>query len=60
MIQNLILGSFKKKNISSVKLYKESITKSLIICKRPRKMTNNFFNNCMFVHTFQWTSSEDF
>ena len=21
-------------------------------------MTSNFFNNCIFVHTFQWTSSE--
>ena len=23
-------------------------------------MTSNFFNNCIFVHTFQWTSSEFF
>ena len=35
-----------------------SITRSLIIFKKPRKMTNDFFNNYIFVHTFQWTSSE--
>ena len=36
----------------------KSITRSLIIFKEPREMTNNFFNHYIFVHTFQWTSSE--
>ena len=30
----------------------------MIIFKKPRKMTNDFFNNYIFVYTFQWTSSE--
>ena len=36
----------------------KSITRSLIIFKKPRKVTNDVFNHYMFVHTFQWTSSE--
>ena len=32
--------------------------RSLIIFKKPRNMTNDFFNHYIFVHTFQWTSSE--
>ena len=36
----------------------KSITRSLIIFKKPRKITNDFFNNYIFVRTFQWTSSE--
>ena len=36
----------------------KSITRSLIISKKPRKMTNDFFNHYIFVCTFQWTSSE--
>ena len=36
----------------------KSITRSLIISKKPRKMTNDFFNHYIFVRTFQWTSSE--
>ena len=36
----------------------KSITRSLIIFKKPRKMTNDFFNHYIFVRTFQWTSSE--
>ena len=36
----------------------KNITRSLIIFKKPRKMTNDFFNHYVFVHTFQWTSSE--
>ena len=36
----------------------KSITRSLIIFKKPRKMTNDFFNHYTFVHAFQWTSSE--
>ena len=36
----------------------KSITRSLIVFKKPRKMTNDFFNNYIFVHTFQWASSE--
>ena len=31
--------------VSGIQLYKKSITISLIIFKKPRKMTNNFFNN---------------
>ena len=34
------------------------ITRSLIIFKKPRKMTNDFFNNYTFIHTLHWTSSE--
>ena len=33
----------------------KSITRSLIIFKKPKKMTNDFFNNYIFLHTFQWT-----
>ena len=36
----------------------KSITRNLIIFKKARKMTNDFFNSYIFVHTFQWTSSE--
>ena len=36
----------------------KNITRSLIIFKKPRKMTNDFFNHYIFVYTFQWTSSE--
>ena len=36
----------------------ESITRTLIIFKKPRKMANDFFNHYIFVRTFQWTSSE--
>ena len=36
----------------------KSITRSLIIFKKPRKMTNDFFNHYIFVCMFQWTSSE--
>ena len=36
----------------------KSITRSLIIFKKPRKVTNDVFNHYIFVHTFQWTSSE--
>ena len=36
----------------------KSITRSLILFKKPRKMTNNLFNNYILVHTFQCTSSE--
>ena len=32
--------------------------RNLIIFKKPRNMTNDFFNHYIFVHTFQWTSSE--
>ena len=39
-------------------IIKKSITRSLIIFKKPRKMTNDFLNNYIFVHTFQWTLSE--
>ena len=46
---------FSGKGIS---LYNKSITRRLIIFKKPRKMRKDFLNNYMFVHTFQWTSSE--
>ena len=36
----------------------KSITRSLIIFKKPRKMSNDFCNHYIFVRTFQWTSSE--
>ena len=36
----------------------KSINRSLIIFKKPRKMTNDFFNHYMFVRSFQWASSE--
>ena len=36
----------------------KSITRSVITFKKLKKMTNDFFNYYMFVHTFQWTSSE--
>ena len=36
----------------------KSIIRSLIIFKKQRKMTNDFFNHYIFVRTFQWTSSE--
>ena len=36
----------------------KSITRSLIIIKKLRKMTNDFFNHYISVRTFQWTSSE--
>ena len=45
--------------ISGINLYnKKSISRSLIIFIQPRKMANDFLNNYIFVHTFQWTSSE--
>ena len=36
----------------------KSITRNFIVFKKPRKMTNDFFIHYIFVHTFQWTSSE--
>ena len=36
----------------------KSITRSLIIFKKPRKMIDDFFSHYIFVRTFQWTSSE--
>ena len=35
-----------------------TITRSLIIFKKPRNITNDFFNYYIFVHTFQWTLSK--
>ena len=34
----------------------KSITRSLITLKKPRKMTNYFFNNYICVDKFQWAS----
>ena len=48
--------SFLKSIILGIQIYNKSITKSLILFKKPRKMTNDFFNNCIFANTFQWTS----
>ena len=36
----------------------KGITRSLVIFKKQRKMTNDFFNHYIFVCMFQWTSSE--
>ena len=36
----------------------KSITRSLIIFKKQRKMANDFFNHYIYIRTFQWTSSE--
>ena len=36
----------------------KSIIRSLIIFKKSRKITNDFFNYYIFAHTFQWTSSK--
>ena len=36
----------------------KSITRILIIFKKPRKMADDFFSHYIFVRTFQWTSSE--
>ena len=36
----------------------KSITRSLIIFKKPKKITNDFFNHYIFVRTFQWTLSQ--
>ena len=37
---------------------KSIIKRGLIVFKKPRKMTNDFFNHYIFVRTFQWTFSE--
>ena len=54
-----------EQNTSKVANYKKiasniikSITRSLIIFKKPRKVINDFFKNYIFVRTFQWTCSE--
>ena len=36
----------------------KGITRSLVIFKKQRKMTNDFFNHYIFVCMFQWTFSE--
>ena len=43
--KSYIWSSFYENIVSGIQLYKKSITISLIIFKKPRKMTNNFFNN---------------
>ena len=58
----------KSKNISNKNWFEniisaynftiKSITRSLIILKKTRKIANDFFNKYRFVHTFQWTSSK--
>ena len=61
MIQNLIFGVLLLKILfRECNFIKTSINRSLIIFKKPRNMTNDFFNNYIFVDTFQWTSSEIF
>ena len=39
-------------------LITKNIRRSLIIFKKPSKMGNCFFNNYIFIHTFQWKTSE--
>ena len=36
----------------------KGITRTLIIFKKPRNITNDFFIHYIFARTFQWTSSE--
>ena len=50
--------NIKKSKKRDFKSIIKSITKSLIISKKPRKVTIAFFNSYVFVHTFQWTSSD--
>ena len=49
--------NIKKSKKRDFKSIIKSISRSLIIPKKPRKMTNDFFNSYVFVHTVQWTSS---
>ena len=37
----------------------KSSTRSSIIFKKPRKITNDFFNHYLFVRTFQWNVHSD-
>ena len=66
---NLLNDCYKKFTGSRIKITSKilfrvynfiikSITRSLIIFKKPRKMTKDFFNHYIFVRTFQWTLSE--
>ena len=43
--------------ISGIQLYNKKYPQKLNHFKKLRKMTKDFFNNYIFVHTFQWTSS---
>ena len=56
----IVLNAVNKQRTTYRRTYfiTKSITRSLIIFKKPRKMTNDFFNHYIFVRTFQWTSSE--
>ena len=58
MVYDIYINRYLKVFFRANNLIIKSITRSLIIFKKPRKMTNDFFNNYIFVHTFQWTSSE--
>ena len=52
---NLVfLKTYNTDSFSGIQLYNKRHHKK----QKPRKMTNNFFDNYIFVHTFQWTSSE--
>ena len=48
-------GQFKKILFRAYNFVIKSITRSLIIFKKPRKMTNDFFNHYVFLSTLQWT-----
>ena len=53
-IQNVMSEVLFQKNIiSGIQIYKKSITRSLIIFEKPKKMTSYFFDNYIFIHTFQ-------
>ena len=48
----------KENVISGIQLYNKKYHQKLNHFKKPRKVTNDFFNHYIFVRTFQWTSSE--
>ena len=54
----LEIRDFLKVLFRAYNLIMKSMTRNLIIFKKPRKMANDFFNHYIFVRTFQWTSSE--
>ena len=54
-MKNFIFGVFFffENTVSGIQLYKKNINRNLIIFKNPRKMTNGFFNNYIFVGKFE-------
>ena len=59
-----ILPSYQSRTIEQVKfkimfwIYNKNYHQKLNNFKKPNKMSNDFFNNYIFVRTFQWTSSK--